>query len=313
MTIKKIKKVFFCIFLLTQMLHTEVVANEVKIILKIKNEIITNIDIKNETDYLSALNNDFLKLEEDTRYELAKGSIIKEKIKINELKRYYNLSDNFDIFDKVFENFYKKLNFSNESEFETYLKNYDLKVQDVREKFKIETLWNELIYTKYKSKINIDINKIKMKIAKNKDKKKYVNYFLSEIVFGIEKANELEEKYEAISDSIDAIGFKNTANIYSISDTSKLGGELGWIQENQISNQITDQIKDLEIGNWSKPIKVSNGFLILKVNEKKMINREIDLEKELNKQVNYETNKQLNQYSLIYFNKIKYNQTGNEL
>ena len=313
MIIKIIKKVFFCIFLLTQTLQTEVVANEVKIILKIKNEIITNIDIKNETDYLSALNNDFLKLEEDTRYELAKGSIIKEKIKINELKRYYNLSDNFDIFDKVFENFYKKLNFSNESEFETYLKNYDLKVQDVREKFKIETLWNELIYTKYKSKINIDINKIKMKIAKNKDKKKYVNYFLSEIVFGIEKANELEEKYEAISDSIDAIGFKNTANIYSISDTSKLGGELGWIQENQISNQITDQIKDLEIGNWSKPIKVSNGFLILKVNEKKMINREIDLEKELNKQVNYETNKQLNQYSLIYFNKIKYNQTGNEL
>ena len=313
MIIKKIKKLFFCIFLLIQMLHTEVIANEVKIILKIKNEIITNIDIKNETDYLSALNNDFLKLEEDTRYELAKGSIIKEKIKINELKRYYNLSDNFDIFDKVFENFYKKLNFSNESEFETYLKNYDLKVQDVREKFKIETLWNELIYTKYKSKINIDINKIKMKIAKNKDKKKYVNYFLSEIVFGIEKANELEEKYEAISDSIDAIGFKNTANIYSISDTSKLGGELGWIQENQISNQITDQIKDLEIGNWSKPIKVSNGFLILKVNEKKMINREIDLEKELNKQVNYETNKQLNQYSLIYFNKIKYNQTGNEL
>lgn len=313
MIIEILKKIFFYTVFLSQILQTGIFANEVKIVVKIKNEIITNIDIENEINYLSALNNDVLNLEKDTLYQLAKNSTIKEKIKKNELIKYYDLSENLDIFDRIFENFYKKQNFNNENEFKAYLKDFNLSIDDVKEKFKIETLWNELIYAKYKSKVNINIKKIKEKINQSSYKEKYTSYLLSEIMFGIEKADELEEKYKIISDSIETIGFKNTANIYSISDTGKLGGELGWVEENQISSLIADQIKDLETGKWSKPIKISNGFLILKVGDKKVIDKKIDMDNELEKQINYETNKQLTQYSLIYYNKIKYNQTGNEL
>jgi peptidyl-prolyl cis-trans isomerase SurA len=204
------------------------------------------------------------------------------------------------------------MGYENENAFQNYLNNYDLKTKEIKEKIKIETLWNELIYTKYASKINIDKEEIKAKIKKNSYNKKSNEYSLSEIVFNIDLANELNERYEVINKSIKNIGFKNTANIHSLSDTAKLGGQIGWINENQLSKKIIDKIKSLKIGQWSTPLKISNGFLILKVNDKKISNVNIDMGEELKKAANYETNKQLTQYSLIYYNKIKYNQTGNE-
>ena len=298
--------------LCSQLLQIEINANEVKILLKVKNEIITNIDIQIEMQYLSALNNEVLTLDENTLYKLAKNSVIKERIKKNELVKYYDISKILEEYDDIFENFYKKMGYENENAFQNYLNNYDLKTKEIREKIKIETLWNELIYTKYASKINIDKEEIKAKIKKNSYNKKSNEYSLSEIVFNIDLANELNERYEVINKSIKNIGFKNTANVYSLSDTAKLGGEIGWINENQLSKKIIDKIKSLKIGQWSTPLKISNGFLILKVNDKKISNVNIDIVEELKKAVNYETNKQLTQYSLIYFNKIKYNQTGNE-
>ena len=298
--------------LCSQLLQIEINANEVKILLKVKNEIITNIDIQIEMQYLSALNNEVLTLDENTLYKLAKNSVIKERIKKNELVKYYDISKILEEYDDIFENFYKKMGYENENAFQNYLNNYDLKTKEIREKIKIETLWNELIYAKYASKINIDKEEIKAKIKKNSYNKKSNNYLLSEIVFNIDLANELDERYEVINKSIKNIGFKNTANIYSLSDTAKLGGEIGWINGNQLTKKIIDKIKSLKIGQWSTPLKISNGFLILKVNDKKISNVNIDIVEELKKAVNYETNKQLTQYSLIYFNKIKYNQTGNE-
>ena len=298
--------------LCSQLLQIEISANEVKILLKVKNEIITNIDIQNEMRYLSALNNEVLTLDENTFYKLAKDSVIKERIKKNELVKYYDISKILEAYNDIFENFYKKMGYENENAFQNYLNNYDLKTEEIREKIKIETLWNELIYAKYASKININKEEIKAKIKKNFYNKKSNDYSLSEIVFNIDLANELDKRFEVINKSIKNIGFKNTANIHSLSDTAKLGGQIGWINENQLSKKIIDKIKSLKIGQWSTPLKISNGFLILKVNDKKISNVNIDMGEELKKAVNYETNKQLTQYSLIYFNKIKYNQTRNE-
>ena len=298
--------------LCSQLLQIEISANEVKILLKVKNEIITNIDIQNEMRYLSALNNEVLTLDENTFYKLAKDSVIKERIKKNELVKYYDISKILEAYNDIFENFYKKMGYENENAFQNYLNNYDLKTKEIKEKIKIETLWNELIYAKYASKININKEEIKAKIKKNFYNKKSNDYSLSEIVFNIDLANELDKRFEVINKSIKNIGFKNTANIHSLSDTAKLGGQIGWINENQLSKKIIDKIKSLKIGQWSTPLKISNGFLILKVNDKKISNVNIDMGEELKKAVNYETNKQLTQYSLIYYNKIKYNQTGNE-
>lgn len=312
MSFKILKKITIIPILLTFLCVYNINANEVNIVAKVKNEIITSTDINNEINYLLALNNEMKDLNKNTIYELAKRSMVNEIVKKQELLKYFDFSKNTEVFEGLFVNFFQTMNFNNEEDFADYLKSFDLKISDVKKKIQIETLWNELIYGKYKSKVNIDIEKIKNELNAAKTQEKTLEYLLSEIVFKINKIDELKKTYNEISENIKNVGFKNTANIYSISSTAKLGGNIGWIQENQLSEEIKKIVKTLDIDEWSEPIKVSNGFLILKLSEKKIINKDVNPEEALKKIIKYRTDKQLTQYSLIYFNKIKYNQLENE-
>ena len=62
----------------------------------------------------------------------------------------------------------------------------------------------------------------------------------------------------------------------------------------------------------SQPIIIPSGALILKIDDIKFVDAEIDLEKELEKSIQYEINNQLNNYSVIHYNKIKNKQIINE-
>lgn len=308
-----LKKIFLRILLIylvicfpSSILYSKIV----KISFKIDNEIITNTDIKNETKYLTALNNDLENLSDSELNEISKSSLIKEKIKEKELKKHLNIDEynNEKLINNIIDNFQNKLKLNNKEEFVNYLKEYDLTINDIIKKIKIEILWNQLIAELYKNQIVIDENKIKKKIKEeNLNLQKYIEYDLSEILFELKENKNLNETYEEIKQSISQRGFEVTANKYSLSDSNKFGGKIGLIDENQLSKIINDKLKKLDIGNYTDPIKIPNGYLILRINEKKVINQELDQEMILKKLVNYEKNKQYDQFSKIYFNKIKIN------
>ena len=305
------KKLFYTIILILS--FNDLLAAESKIIYKIQNEIITNIDIKNEYKYLLALNNELQNLSEDKVYNISKESIIRETIKKIEVsKRFESLDIDKNYLDKIMENLYlNKLKLNSYEEFKNYLREYDLNIPDVEKKLKIDALWNELIVKRYNPKIVIDVESIKKEIN---DKKllKTKNYFLSEILFEINNKKELKTKYTKIKNSVKENGFENTVSIYSIADTVKVGGNLGWINENSLNKEIKKNIETLNIGDLSKPFLIPGGVLVLKINDIKEENKEIDTELELKKAINYKRNKMLNQYSQIYFNKVKKNLELNE-
>ena len=287
-------------------------AIESKIIYEIENELITNIDIKNEFKYLSALNNQLQNLEKEKIFNIAKTSIIREKIKkIEILKNFKSLNIEKKYLELRIENTYSKLGLNSYEEFKDSLINYNLDMKNIEEKIQIEALWNQLILNKYLSKISIDIDQIKKEINKTKSITTK-NYLLSEIIFEIENKDELDKKYTLIKKSIDDIGFKNTVSTYSISDTSKTGGNLGWVNENSLNKIIKKNILLLKEGEISKPLLIPGGVLVLKINDIKSENTKLDPEIELKKIINFQRNKQLNQYSKIYFNKIKKNLELNE-
>ena len=286
-----------------------VVSGEVNIQIKIDNEIITNVDIEREYRYLTALNTSFQSLEKKTAYEIALTSMIKEIIKRNELKKYYNLDQNPDYMKKIVKNFYEGLGIKNEKEFENYLLQYELKLNDVKKKLEIEALWNEFIYNKYQGQIRIDEDKLektlKEKIKNNNEIQE--NYLLSEIFFNEKNTDELTKKYNLIEENIKKIGFENTANKYSQSASARNGGDIGWVKDSQLSNAIKKKIVNLKVGEYSKMITLPGGFLIVKINAIKEVKIEKNLKKELEKSILYEKNRQLNQFSIIYFNRIKQN------
>ena len=280
---------------------------ETKIIHNIQNEIITNIDIKNEFKYLVALNNSLKELDEEKILNISNESIIREKIKKIEIsKNFKEIKLNEDYSEILLKNLYSRLNLKSINEFEIYLKNYDLKIIDIEKKITIDVLWNELIIKKYSSKIVINEAAIKKELLKN-SKIQSIEYQLSEIIFEVENKEEIQKKYNEVVKSINEIGFENSAATYSFSESAKIGGDIGWINENSLNNNIRKNINSLEVGEFTKPIILSNGILILKLINTKNSETTIDIENELKKAINYERNRQLNQYSKIYYNKVKKN------
>jgi len=308
----KVKFILF-LFLLLIISFKSSTAENFYIVYKVNNEIITNSDIEKEYRYLVSLNNQLKNLEKQKIIELSKESALREKIKKIELIKYFDLKTiNIDI-DNYLENFYRNLNIKNKKEFEEYLQSNNISLNYVQKKIEIEILWNQLIYDRYIGQINIDRNQLKEKVKKLISTKKQKKYSLSEILFDIENNSNFEKKLENINQSISEIGFKNTANIYSISDSSKFGGKIGWIEEQKLSTKILEQLKALEVGQYTSPIQVGSSFLILKIEEIKYENAIINEDEELNKMIQFETSKQLDQFSKIFYEKIKINSFINEL
>ena len=298
-------KLIFFFVLVYLPLNLTKAENIIKIKLQIENEILTNIDFLNEKNYLIALNNNLKSLPKNQLEKIARESLIREKIKKIELLKIYDFEKADKYSSQILKDFYKKLNFQSEDEFYSYLLSFNLNISDIKEKLKIETLWNEMIFKKYNNQIKIDKEKIKLKI---KNQKNIINeYNLSEILFQLNSDEQLQDKYNLILKNIKNSGFKNSANIFSISDSSKFGGDLGWISETQLNENLLTQIKLLNINQLTKPIQVINGYLVIKLNDKKEKKLKIDFDKTLKKMVIEEKNRQLNQFSLIYFNKIKQN------
>ena len=271
--------------------------------LQIENEILTNVDFLNEKNYLIALNNNLKNIPKNQLKQLARDSLIREKIKKIELSKFYDLNKKSKYMDEILADFYKRLNFSSEKEFHLYLKKYNLNLSDIKEKLKIETLWNELIYKRFNAQINIDEEKLKKKLSLQKNL--VTEYSLGEILFELSSSEVLEKKYNLILKNIKESGFKSSAAIFSISDSSKFGGDLGWINETQLNEVLLKEIKSINVNELTKPIQATNGYLILKLNNKRQNEVKINFEKTLKQMINKEKNRQLNQFSLIYYNKTK--------
>ena len=284
-----------------------------KIIMKINNQIITNYDLEKEAKYLIALNPRLKEINKKQLMTIAKRSLIKEKIRKEEIMKYKTLNQESSEIETVLNNLISNLNFENQEQLKEYFKNFDISVDDLKEKIEIENEWKSLVYAKYFSSVKIDKLEIEKKIEKISKKEFLTEYNLSEILFSKKKDLSIEDQINEIKKSIDEIGFENTANLYSISDSSKVGGKIGWVRENNLSNEINKNLKGLEVNSYSNPIQIGNNFLILKINKTKQMPIEIDKKKEFDKIVMIETTKQLDKFSNIFYNKIKLNSKISEL
>ena len=284
--------------------NTSLLSIENKILIKINNQIITSLDVKNEYKYLIALNPNIKNSNKDNILKLSKKSIIQEKIKKIEIeKNFNNPKIPQKILEQILKNVYSRIGINNLNDFKEYLRINDVNFEDVKNKLETEALWNELILIKFSSKIKINEEYLKNIIQNNN---KFIkSYLMSEISFEILNLTDLDNKFLEISNSIKKEGFDFAALKYSLSPTSNIGGKLDWINENSLNKNIKEAIKDLKINEFSKPITVPGGFLILQINDIKNTKIEVDADKELKKLVDFEKNNQLNQYSKIYFNKIK--------
>lgn len=293
---------------------SDLVALEIKIISRIEKIVITNIDIKNEYRYLIATNKNIEDLKKEQILQIAKNSLINDSIKENEiLKNFSDLEINQEYLESVVKMTFNRLGFDNLQDFKNYLEEYKTNYEYIKKKIKVETLWNQIIFQKYSEKIAIDQDQIKKKIESEIEENEYFkNYLISELIFKAKNNDEIKEKYEEIKKSININGFEKTVLLFSVGDSKKKNGAIGWLRETEMSDIIKSEIASINVNQFTKPITIPGAFLILYINEIKDEKSDINLEEELQKAINREKNRKLGQYSQIYFNKVKKNTFINE-
>ena len=289
------------------LISINIYAKEIKIISKINNEIITNIDLENQIKYLLITNSNLKDLNKKDLIELSKNSLINEILKKKEIDKFISINEKSSLGEKLVKQNYMSLGFDNKSDYESFLERKGISLELIKSKLVIEKLWNTLIYEKFKEKVKINENQIKkkIKIYKNQQKKLY-EFNVSEILFTFDIS------FNEVNEFIKKYGFKSAAVKFSISDTSSKGGEIGWVKLTNLSQEFQEKIYSLKIGEHTEPIKIPSGNLILKLNSKREIKDQFDLDKETKKQIIFEQNRQLNSFSLNYFNKLKQNAIINE-
>ena len=306
---KKLKIIFIIIVLISSGIKQSN-ALENKILFKIDNEIITTIDIYEEIKFLKVFNPEINNLDETKLYEISKSSILRDKIKKIEIM---NFMDELKVNDKfilnLINNKYPKIKVESLENFEIYLKNNNLNSENIREKFTIELIWNDMVYQKFSKKIIIDKEKIKNEILQSAKKDKQREVLLSEIIFNVNKKNEFTDKYEKILLDIEKIGFKKTALIHSNSDTASNGGLIGWIKEDNLNQNIKEIISKLQPGQFTKPIRTTSGYMLIKIEEEREYLSNLNLDDKIEEVIKFKMNNQLNQFSNMYFNKLKKNLT----
>ena len=302
-------KIFFLITLVLIKFNSH--ANENKILIKVDNNIITSYDILTEINYLSEINKNFENLSSEQSIEIAKNSLIKEKIKEIEL---YKFIDEIKIeenqLNKILINNFNNLGFSSIEDFNKYFLLKKINPKIIRKKASIEILWNQLIYSKFNDKVKINKKLIEQQVKQNNKKKEYL---LSEILFDLDNGEKFTDKLSNIENEINEKSFSEAALKFSISDTSKRGGKLGWVKDTVLSKDIKAKLKNTNVGNYTVPITLPGGFLILKIENIKLIEENLNSEEEIKLIVLKKSQQQLNQFSNIYFNKVKKDIQINEL
>ena len=305
-----ISAIFYIVFSFS-LIICETYATENKILIKINNQIITSLDIASEIKYLKAINKDYSKLNKLKAIEIAKKSIVREKIKELELKKIIKqLRIDEDFLNNFVVNNFNRLGITSINDFNNFFSSRDLNPVLIKEKITVEILWNQLIYNKFHKSVKIDKQKIKKELMQNNKQKEY---FLSEIIFNLTADENLKDKLKIIKKEINENNFSQAALSYSISSTNNNGGNLGWIKDSVLSPKIKKQINKTQIGQITNPIVIPGGFLILKIEQIRETKKDLNIEKEMEIIIKEKTNEQLNQFSNIYFSKIKKNIIINEL
>lgn len=303
---------FFIISIVTFFTMLNSLLAEIYIDTRIDEKIITNFDISREANYLQLLNPEISSLNKNQINSLARQSLINEIIKKIEISKFINIDKEIEFIEGNYSNLILRLGYKDEKSFkEALIKKNTYSVDEIKLKIKIDFYWRDLIFNKFKDQIVLDQYEIQKKIKKI-EFTKIKDFLLSEIVFQKKKEEDIKVTITKILKAIDEIGFGNAANLYSISESSKFGGKVGWVSENFLSQRIYEEINKLEINQVSNIIKLSDKFVILKIDDIKFKENEMSKENEIKKIIEDEQNDKLKKFSRIYFNKIKINYSISE-
>jgi len=301
----KIKKILIVTLILVISLAKGNAEIKDGLFLTVGSKAITKSDIVNEIKIILILNN--MGYSEDKRealQQMAVKSAIKNSIKKIEIGKYDFLEFSKTDFDNELNRLANRINMDVDTLKNICLSN-ELDFSIIEDQIKTELLWNSLIFDLYKNRVSINLEEIDEQLKTSQNKKVFEEYLISEIVVKSVEKEKIESKIKEIKNIIEIDGFEKTAMNLSISQSALKGGDLGWLNENEISKKFKSIIFNTPIGNLSEPILLNEGILFFKVRDKRKIEKKINLEELKDELVNTEKTKILSMYSMSHYDNIR--------
>jgi len=300
-----IKKIIFLIFI--SFFSAEKINAEISdsIFMTIGNTPITNSDLVNEIKIILILNNQSYSEENrKTLHDLAVKSTVKRTIKEIELERndYYQLNE-LDLQNELI-----RLASNIFVDLET-LKNIcesnELDFKKIEDQIKTELYWNSLIFEMYKARLIIDPMQIEEKLKMIQSKGETDEFLISELIVPYIADSKLKIEIEDLKKKITDSSFESVAREISVSNSSINGGDLGWLNENEVSEKIKTVLSNTAVGSISKPIELPEGILLFLVRDKRKVKNKLTLEEVKDNLINNEKSKILNLHSLSHYDKVR--------
>ncbi len=301
------RKYFFFSLKLTVLSLIFIPSNALKneIIVKIDNNIITAYEIKNKIKTSLILSNqDINQTNIDKNKKRALTYLIDLKLKMNELEKFKFNLDNINVNKQLL-----SLSSNNvvgfEKKFQELGINFELFVNEI----KIETAWKQLMFNIYKEKVKINQKDIDREVLNYIQNSSDVTELkISEIEINFDNNSNYQDEVNFIIKEISENGFEKTAQKYSISSSSKNFGNIGWINSESLNSKVSKVLKNLKIGEVSRPIKSLNSFIFFKLIDKRVSKiNEIDTKEFKKRLIEQRKNELFNLYSRSHLSKLKNN------
>lgn len=292
-------KIFFFFIIFFANLNFTLNAKEItKIVVKIENEIITNHDIKSEILATLILTKKEINQKNiDDLKQNALENLIQNRLKKIELKNY-----NFTRNDSKINQYLNSISSNNIQNIKSLFQENGIDYKSFVDNIDIELKWRNLIFNNFSKKIEINLNDIDREVKKILlNNENLISYNLSEI-----EIKKSEEKIIQVFNELKNTNFEDAVIKLSISSTSKNKGELGWVNSNLLSQEISETLEAMKIGEVSKPINRQDTVLFLKLNDKKIIeNSKIDIDNLKSELINQKKNELFSLYSNSLLSKLR--------
>jgi len=300
-----IKKIFFLILFL--LINIEKANTEIadSVFMTIGDKVITKSDIVDEIKIILILNNQsYSDDKRDLLHQLAVKSTVKRTVKEIEIERNNYFKFNKGDLEKELTRLASNI-FVDVDTLKNICDSNELDFTKIEDQIKIDLYWNSLIFEMYKQNLSINQTEIEDRLKSVQNEKKINEYLISEIIIKKIESTELSTQINELKNKIETEGFENAARELSISESALKGGDLGWINENIISEKIKAELINTPVGSLSLPITLDEGILIFKVRDKRKINRNVSLEEIKNELINSEKIKILNMHSMSHYDKVR--------
>ena len=269
--IKKIKYIFLIFFLIVNF-NENLKSQDIQAIAVIVNdEVISRYDV-NQRVKLILVTSGIPSTEENIKRieEQAIKALIDEKIQIQEAIKL-EVPDSPDEINLMLDNIARSNQTTAEGILES-ITSQGVNSETLLSQIKSELLWNKIVRGRFGSYINISDEEVNIIYERTIQNINNSQYDISEIFIGFEDESEEKEAKE-LTDRLteqlkNEIAFEPVAQQFSQAPSSGQGGFIGWVSEGQLDPDIISNIKNLEIGSVSNPIKTVNGYYIIKLNGK---------------------------------------------